>query len=132
MHGWRCVFFCLADFGSMAGALGAAHLYYEASKHALEGFADGLRRSEARRGVCVSLVKPGNITTNMNPYGEDGTEVVVAAVRRALAARSPRHRYHVGRVAGRSVWLICFIFDLLPTWLQDRILGEPRTTRKAS
>jgi NAD(P)-dependent dehydrogenase (short-subunit alcohol dehydrogenase family) len=67
-------------FGSMAGSLGSGHLYYEASKHALEGLSDGLRRAEARRGVKVSLVKPGNISTNMNPlYGEDGTDIVVAA-----------------------------------------------------
>lgn len=120
-------------FGSMAGSLGSGHLYYEASKHALEGLSDGLRRAEARRGVKVSLVKPGNISTNMNPlYGEDGTDIVVAACRHALGHATPRHRYHVGRVLGKSVWLICFLFDMLPSWVGDRLIGKPRTEQRAS
>lgn len=159
-------------FGSMAGALGAGHLYYEASKHAVEALADGLRRSEAQfartaaatasapvavdanldidlngnenaavnetrtagkahgspqpsgiHPVRVSLVKPGNISTNMNPeHGEDGPEIILSVILHALGSPRPRHRYRVGRVRGNPVWLICWIFDILPTWIQDRFL----------
>ena len=111
-------------FGSIAGALGEGHLYYEASKHAVEGMADNLRRSEAKRGagVRVSLVKPGNIITAMNPepYGEDGPAVVVRAVRHALGP-SPKRRYFAGRVKGWRVGLLCWIFIHMPTWLTDRL-----------
>lgn len=113
-------------FGTIAGALGAAHLYYEMSKFALEGLADGLRRDEAKRaaGVKVCLVKPGNIFTAMNPtYGEDGPEVVTAAVRHALRSSTPKHRYYPGRVKGYQAWLMCWVFSHLPTWLSDKLLG---------
>lgn len=109
-------------FGTIAGAIGEGHAYYEASKFAVEGLCDNLRRSEAKRGVAVSLVKPGNISTAMNAvHGEDPPEVVLRAVRHALGCR-PRHRYHVGRVKGMGVWLLCWLFNHLPTWLTDRLL----------
>ena len=112
-------------FGSIAGALGAGHLYYEASKHAVEGMADNLRRSEAAHGagVCVSLVKPGNIVTGMNPkpYGEDEPAVVVRAVRHALGP-SPKRRYLAGRVKGWPVGLLCWIFTHMPSWLTDNLM----------
>ena len=110
-------------FGSIAGALGAGHLYYEASKHAVEGMADNLRRSEAAHGagVRVSLVKPGNIVTGMNPkpYGEDEPAVVVRAVRHALGP-APKRRYLAGRVKGWPVGLLCWTFTHMPSWLTDK------------
>ena len=112
-------------FGSIAGALGAGHLYYEASKHAVEGMADNLRRSEAANGagVRVSLVKPANIVTGMNPkpYGEDEPAVVVRAVRHALGP-SPKRRYLAGRVKGWPVGLLCWIFTHMPSWLTDNLM----------
>lgn len=111
-------------FGSIAGALGAGHLYYEASKHAVEGIADNLRRSEAKRGsgVRVSLVKPGNIITAMNPkpFGEDEPAVVVRSVRHALGP-SPKRRYFAGRVKGWPCGLLCWVFTHMPTAITDRL-----------
>ena len=74
------------------------------------------------QGVCVSLVKPGNIITAMNPapYGEDEPAVVVRAVRHALGP-APKHRYYPGRVKGWPVRMLCWLFTHLPTWLSDNI-----------
>ena len=115
----------IINISSKAGKVGLANMGpYVASKFALEGMADGLRRTEAKRngGAKVILVKPGNVRTGMNSYGEDGPEVVTAAVRHALRSRTPKHRYHPGRIKGYRVWLICWLFNHLPTWLSDKLL----------
>jgi len=110
-------------FGSMSGAMGLSHIYYESTKFACEGLADGLRRSLRREGVSVSLVKPGNISTGMNTKaGEDGPGVVCEAVEAAIISLRPQTRYCVGRVRGTPTWLLCRVFELLPAWLTDRLL----------
>jgi NAD(P)-dependent dehydrogenase (short-subunit alcohol dehydrogenase family) len=122
-------------FGSLAGAIGLPHVYYEASKHALEGLADGMRRGFQQqqkqqststafvlRPVEVSLIKPGNIQTDMNRYGEVGPEQVTQVVLHALESKHPRHRYYPGPVKGMSSRFLCTIFDILPTWFTDRLL----------
>jgi NAD(P)-dependent dehydrogenase (short-subunit alcohol dehydrogenase family) len=110
-------------FGSISGALGLSHLYYESSKFAVEGFADGLRRSLAEEGIAVSLIKPGNIATDMNSV-EDAVspDVVSKAVVHALEAKNPRHRYYPGPVKNYPSWLMCTIFTVLPTWITDKLL----------
>ena len=111
-------------FGSLSGAIGLPHVYYETSKRALEGFTDGLRRGLAKKGskVSVSLIKPGNINTDMNDYGEVGPEEVTKNVINALESNRPKHRYYPGKVKGMSSYLVCTIFDILPTWLTDRLV----------
>jgi len=110
-------------FGTIAGALGLPHLYYESTKFALEGYADGLRRALKSEGVMVSMVKPGNIVTGMNDkHGEDNPKVVADAVNDAISASHPRARYYAGRVKSVPMWLICRIFSLLPEALTDCLL----------
>ena len=58
--------------GSVAGRIASPFMSaYAASKHALEGLADSLRREVNKRGVFVSLIRPGFINT---PFGEPEQE----------------------------------------------------------
>lgn len=110
-------------FGTIGGALGLPHLAYESSKFALEGLADGLRRGLKNEGIKVSLVKPGNIKTDMNKVGgEVSTDVVSRDVISALEAKNPKPRYYPGTVKGIPCKLLCRIFGLSPSWLTDKQL----------
>lgn len=109
-------------FGSIAGQLGLSHAYYEASKFALEGLSDTMRRALRTEGIFVCLVKPGNISTDMNKVaGEVGPEVVAKDVEHAISSAKPKPRYYPGLVKGYPVWLLCWIFELLPTAIVDNL-----------
>ena len=87
-------------FGSIAGQAGLWHAYYECSKYALEGFSDNMRRSLRKKGIHVSLVKPGNISTDMNSFGESPAIVVARDVEHAISSKRPKPRYYPGKVKG--------------------------------
>ena len=87
-------------FGSIAGAIGLDHCYYEASKFALEGMSDNMRRSLKKEGIRVALVKPGNIETDMNSHGEVSTKIVAVDIEHAIASYTPKTRYYPGKVKG--------------------------------
>lgn len=58
--------------GSVAGRIASPFMSaYAASKHALEGLSDSLRREVNKHGVFVSLIRPGFINT---PFGEPEQE----------------------------------------------------------
>lgn len=115
---------------SVAGRIGAPFLApYAASKHALEGFAESLRRELAPLGIAVVIVAPGHVVTpiwdkaeqmDITPYlglpitpalqrfrerfirsGRDGLPParVAEAIKRALTCSRPKIREVV--VAGR-------------------------------
>ena len=110
-------------FGSLAGAIGLSHLAYESSKFALEGLADGLRRGLKKEGIRVSLIKPGNIETDMNKSaGEVSADVVSRDVLTALEAKKPKDRYYPGTIKGISSKVLCRVFAILPSWLTDKQL----------
>jgi NAD(P)-dependent dehydrogenase (short-subunit alcohol dehydrogenase family) len=110
-------------FGTISGGLGLSHLYYESTKFALEALSDGLRRGLKKEGIAVSLIKPGNIDTDMNRHaGESSTDVVSRDVIHAIESKNPRHRYYPGKVKGYPTRLLCFIFAVLPTWLTDGLM----------
>merc|ERR1712232_1158667 len=107
-------------FGSIAGAVGLNHCYYEASKFALEGMTDNMRRSLKKEGILVSIVKPGNIMTDMNAtYGESTTLEVAKDIEHAIASPNPNTRYYPGKVKGYPCRLVCALFEMLPTSLSD-------------
>ena len=106
-------------FGSIAGQAGLCHAYYECSKYALEGFSDNMRRSLRTNGIHVSLVKPGNISTDMNSFGESPAIVVARDVEHAISSERPKTRYYPGKVKGMPVRLVCTIFEMLPTFVTD-------------
>lgn len=111
-------------FGTIAGALGLAHVAYEASKFALEALADGLRRGlkgdSDYAKIKVSLIKPGNIQTDMNEYAGESPPVVVSHdILTALEATRPNSRYYPGLVKGLPCKNLCDFFALLPTFITD-------------
>jgi len=108
-------------FGSIAGVLGIDHCYYETSKFALEGMSDNMRRSLRKEGVRVVLVKPGNISTDMNPAGEVSTKVVAMDIEHAISSSKPKARYYPGKVKGYSTKFVCMLYEMLPTSIVDKL-----------
>jgi len=80
----------IVNIGSVAGEVGINGAY-SATKFALRGMTDSVRRELAGTGIGVTLVEPGHIDTGLNNRtGLPGPEIVAAAVERAL--RRPRRR----------------------------------------
>jgi NAD(P)-dependent dehydrogenase (short-subunit alcohol dehydrogenase family) len=69
----------IINIGSVAGRIVAPFMgAYGASKHALEGLTDALRRETRPFGIKVSLIRPGFINT---PFGEQEQEGFARAAR---------------------------------------------------
>ncbi|MBK9714845.1 MAG: SDR family oxidoreductase [Kouleothrix sp.] len=105
---------------SIAGHIGLpASATYSASKFGLRGFADGLRREVAQRGVGVTVVSPGFIKTDMTRWMGNlplpGPEIVARAVGRAL--ERPRREVVVPGYYRPAIWAA----SLMP-WLADLVL----------
>ncbi|MGK5678443.1 SDR family NAD(P)-dependent oxidoreductase [Actinoplanes sp. URMC 104] len=81
----------IVNIGSVAGEVGISGVY-SATKFALRGMTDSVRRELAGTGIGVTLVEPGYIAgpANRNRKGLPGPEIVAAAVESAL--RRPRRR----------------------------------------
>ena len=139
--------------GSVAGRLAAPFMgAYAASKHAVEGITDALRREVSGRGVDVVLVRPGFVNTAFGEQEQESLEanaheayadardrfarwhrerghaaspspdVVARAVLRALTDPRPRTRYDAPSRARRQI--------ALREWLPDRVVDRmiARTT----
>ncbi|MBM2623121.1 SDR family NAD(P)-dependent oxidoreductase [Actinoplanes sp. LDG1-06] len=81
----------IVNIGSVAGEVGMSGVY-SATKFALRGMTDSVRRELAGTGIGVTLIEPGYIAgaANRNRSGLPGPEIVAAAVEKAL--RRPRRR----------------------------------------
>ncbi|MEU4244369.1 SDR family oxidoreductase [Actinoplanes sp. NPDC026619] len=81
----------IVNIGSVAGEIGISGTY-SATKFALRGMTDSVRRELAGTGIGVTLVEPGFIATDLTKVrpGLPGPEIVAAAVERALLR--PRRR----------------------------------------
>jgi NAD(P)-dependent dehydrogenase (short-subunit alcohol dehydrogenase family) len=81
----------IVNIGSVAGEIGIGGVY-SASKFALRGMTDSVRRELTGTGIGVTLIEPGFIAGDANSRrpGLPGPEIVAAAVERAL--RRPRRR----------------------------------------
>jgi NAD(P)-dependent dehydrogenase (short-subunit alcohol dehydrogenase family) len=82
----------IVNIGSVAGEIGISGAY-SATKFALRGLTDSVRRELAGSGIGVTLIEPGYIATPLNagrPGRRPGPDVVVDAIERAL--RRPRRR----------------------------------------
>ncbi len=139
----------IVNIGSLTGRIASPFQgVYAASKHAVEGLSDSLRRELVPYGVKVSVVRPGAINTPFGaheaemlaryetdaPYGDQvktfkawferqhpaapGPSVVAEAVHHALTAERPKSRY----VAPPKMAYALALRNLLPTSLTDRIL----------
>ncbi|MEV6595513.1 SDR family NAD(P)-dependent oxidoreductase [Actinoplanes sp. NPDC051346] len=117
----------IVNIGSVAGEIGVGGVY-SATKFALRGMTDSVRRELAGTGIGVTLIEPGRIGTEMNARDADrlpGPDIVVDAVERAL--RKPRRRI----VVPRGYRFAMLASTALP-WLIDRAYAgkaAPRTPR---
>jgi NAD(P)-dependent dehydrogenase (short-subunit alcohol dehydrogenase family) len=95
----------IVNIGSVGGEVALPFLSpYAASKHAIEGFSDSLRREVEPLGLKVAVVRPGAIQSSIWERGNaaadevlasmppEAHEVYGAAVRRAQAAAAQRAR----------------------------------------
>jgi NADP-dependent 3-hydroxy acid dehydrogenase YdfG len=147
----------IVNIGSLTGRIASPFQgAYAASKHAVEGLSDSLRRELVPHGVKVSVVRPGAIHT---PFGAHETEmlsqyqldenygdqvtafkawfarqhpgapspfVVAEAVHDALTAENPHSRY----TAPFKMTYALALRNLLPSALTDRILERVNGTDK--
>jgi short-subunit dehydrogenase len=93
---------------SVAGHIGLpASATYSASKFGLRGFAHGLRREVAHRGVSVTIVSPGFIRTDMTRWMGNlplpGPQIVARVI--AEAIERPRREVFVPGYYRLLVWL---------------------------
>ncbi|HET6483602.1 MAG TPA: SDR family NAD(P)-dependent oxidoreductase [Actinoplanes sp.] len=84
----------IVNIGSIAGEIGISGVY-SATKFALRGMTDSVRRELAGTGIGVTLIEPGYIAGPANPNrpGLPGPEIVAAAIESALDR--PRRRIFV-------------------------------------
>ena len=69
------------NIGSVGGEVALPFLSpYAASKHAMEGFSDSLRREVERLGVHVSVIRPGAIQSSIWERGNAAADEVLANV----------------------------------------------------
>ncbi|HVF05142.1 MAG TPA: SDR family NAD(P)-dependent oxidoreductase [Frankiaceae bacterium] len=125
----------IVNVSSMAGHVSfPPHTVYCSTKHAVNGFTDGLRREVWLRGVKVHLVLPGPIRTEWRAvsqgyepgagaaevrFGGFPAEWVAAAVERCLRRPYPRTvavpRWN-GLARAANVYGIRQAYDLLAAW----------------
>ncbi|MEN0053698.1 MAG: oxidoreductase [Mucilaginibacter sp.] len=131
--------------GKFATALGG---WYHASKFALEGLSDSLRNEVKQFGIDVVVIEPGGVKSEwghiaidnlMKTSGNSAYQtiakqfagisqkvesknaepiVIVDLVRKAIAAKQPKTRYHGGYMAA----VILFMRKILPDRIFDRML----------
>lgn len=139
----------IVNIGSLTGRIASPfQSAYAATKHAVEGLSDSLRREMAPHGIKVSVVRPGAINT---PFGHHEQEmlaqyeddavygeqvkvfkawfekqhptapppiVVAEAVHEALTAERPQSRY----TAPKDMTYAIALRNFLPSAVTDRIL----------
>lgn len=113
----------IVNIGSVAGEVGISGAY-SATKFALRGMTDSVRRELAGTGIGVTLIEPGYIQTGFNSRTNlPGPEIVAAAVERAL--RRPRRRIVVPARYRAAITLS----NALP-FLTDRIYAGKAAPRR--
>ncbi len=139
----------IVNIGSLTGRIASPfQSAYAASKHAVEGISDSLRRELSPHGIKVSVVRPGAINTPFGKhevealagyetdatYGDQvktfkswfekqhptapGPNVVAEAVHEALTAEHPQSRY----TAPAKMTYAIALRNFLPSGITDRIL----------
>jgi len=114
----------IVNIGSVAGEVGIGGTY-SATKFALRGLTDSVRRELAGTGIGVTLVEPGFINTELSARrrrGVPGPEIVAVAVENALTR--PRRRVVVPRKYHAAITLS----NALP-FVTDRVYAG-RAARK--
>ncbi|MEW6240958.1 MAG: SDR family oxidoreductase [Chloroflexota bacterium] len=85
----------IVNMCSMAGLVGTpTYTIYAASKHAVHGFSEALRREVKPWGIDVSLIYPGGVVTEFGQH---------AGIKRKTKATTPRFMLLTAEQVGRAV-----------------------------
>ncbi len=120
----------IVNIGSIFGSIGFPHYAtYSASKFALHGFSQALRRELADSDIAVTYIAPRAIKTAMNDEvaskmlaatntAMDEPEVVVAQIIKAI--ESKKHEYYIGQPESFFAWLNGFLPSVVNIGLQKQ------------
>ena len=109
----------IVNIGSIFGSIGFPHYAtYSASKFALRGFSQALRRELADSNITVTYIAPRAIKTAMNDQvatemlaatnaAMDDPQVVVAQIIKAI--ESEKHEHYIGQPESFFAWLNGFL-----------------------
>ena len=114
----------IVNIGSVAGEIGLQGTY-SATKFALRGMNDSVRRELIGTGIGVTLIEPGFIATPLtrNRPGLPGPEIVAAAVEKAL--HRPRRRIVVPARYRAAIWLANALPAVADRALAGRAADKP-------
>ncbi len=114
----------IVNVGSVMGEIAFPGMY-AATKFAVRGLSDGLRRELRNDGIEVVLIEPGFVRTEMTQglkFPMPGAEIVAKAIVRAI--QHPRRRIISPWYYIFPVWLA----NAIP-WGVDRVVGGKRVRR---
>ena len=109
----------IVNVGSILGSIGFPHYAtYSATKYAMRGFSQALRREFQDMNIAVTYVAPRAVNTAMNDLSSielmhatktrlDDPELVAALIIEAM--RSKRHELYIGQPESLFAWLNGFI-----------------------
>ncbi len=125
----------IVNIGSIFGSIGFPHYAtYSASKFAVHGFSQALRRELADSNIIVTYIAPRAVKTPMNDQAAamlaatktamDDPQVVVAHIIKAIEAE--KHEYYIGQPESFFSWLNGF----LPYAVNIGLKKQARVARK--
>jgi short-subunit dehydrogenase len=98
---------------SMAGLVGTpTYTIYAASKHAVHGFSEALRREVKPWGIDVSMIYPGGVVTEFSQH---------AGIKRKTKATTPRFMLLTAEDVGRAV--VRLVHRPRPMWILPWLWG---------
>lgn len=119
----------IVNIGSIFGSIGFPHFAtYSASKFAIHGFSQALRRELSGSNVSVTYIAPRAVKTPMNDQAAlmlaatktamDDPQVVVEKIIKAIEAK--RHEYYIGQPESFFAWLNGFLPGLVDIGLKKQ------------
>ena len=97
----------IINMGSMAGLVGApTYTIYSATKHAVHGFSESLRREVKPWGIDVSMVYPAGVKTEFQSH---------AGIKRKTGATTPKAMVLTADDIGRAVGQL--VYRPRPMWM---------------
>jgi len=119
----------IVNIGSIFGSIGFPHYAtYSASKFALRGFSQALRRELAQSNVVVTYIAPRAVKTPMNEQAAamlaatkttlDEPQVVVEKIIKAIEA--DKHEYYIGQPESFFAWLNGFLPSMVNIGLKKQ------------
>jgi len=143
----------LVNIGSVAGIIATPYVSsYSATKFALNGMTEAMRRELRPFGVAVSIVEPAYVLTSINEKGEDRyleypaeamakyalaeaqeardrhfrmaspPQVTTDAIVHSLTSPAPHAHYVVANVDGIPAFILAFLQAHLPSYVMDFII----------